>query len=233
MRNGFWDSDCVAEVDLFGCGACAIENDCNGNSIPDECELGIEPPEFNLETGPQGVPNGGLTINACQFPGARFSLNRPHLITSVGGQVQGSSFGGDRDIFVAIVPISGNERFPSDPALSEAVFAAVVEAPILDPPQVPDTVINTSFVLDPGKYAIFFGSGLFGATGSGWMPLSDLGQESLLWWCSIEDFFNSTQSLRFLVHGTPVVPLDCNANGVPDECDPDENGNGIPDACEK
>ena len=27
-------------------------------------------------------------------------------------------------------------------------------------------------------------------------------------------------------------PIDCNGNGVADECDPDLNGNGVPDACE-
>ncbi len=37
--SGAWGSDCVADVDFFGCGTCAIEGDCNTNAIPDACDI--------------------------------------------------------------------------------------------------------------------------------------------------------------------------------------------------
>ncbi|UCG32460.1 MAG: hypothetical protein JSU68_12435, partial [Phycisphaerales bacterium] len=43
--NGEWDSDCVATVDNLDCGTCVIAGDCNGNGLPDACDVseGISP----------------------------------------------------------------------------------------------------------------------------------------------------------------------------------------------
>ena len=102
------------------------------------------------------------------------------MITSVGGHIKSyapgewAGFNGDRSLFVAVVPTADAVSFP-DLALSRAEFVAVVQAPYNavgpHPFQVPDTVIPTRFQLPAGDYVILFGSGLFGATGSGWMPI--------------------------------------------------------------
>jgi len=175
-----------------------------------------------LETAPEvtgsGTTNGGVSVSVDQWLGARFELDQKYRITDIGGHVKSSSspegFGfDDRSVFAAIVPVYESTGFPSDIMLSEAVFATVFEAPYNDvgpyPYQVPDTVIETEFVLEAGNYALMFGSGLFGATGGGWMPLrSDMME--LPWYFHarhMTEFSNlpREQLARFFVHGE-VIP---------------------------
>ena len=166
-----------------------------------------------LDTGPQGVTNGGSTISGGQFLGARFTLEKPYIITEIGGHIKGSS-GEDRSLFAAVIPVSGASGLPSNNWLNEVVYASVVDAPFNDigpyPYQVPDTIIDTSFSLEPGSYALVFGSRLFGATGRGWMPVRGSMQD-LPWfiagnsqggWRSIQ----REQQIRFFVHGE-IVPV--------------------------
>ncbi|MBA7622106.1 hypothetical protein ES703_29477 [subsurface metagenome] len=170
-----------------------------------------------LETAPEvtgvGTTNGGTSVNEDQWLGARFELNQAYLVTDIGGHVKSSSTYPDRSIFAAVVPIMESTGFPSDILLSEAVFTTVVEAPFNDvgpyPYQVPDTVINTNFVLESGSYALLFGSGLFGATGAGWMPLRS-SMMDLPWYFTTwgtPEFKNlpREQMTRFFVHGE-VIP---------------------------
>lgn len=175
-----------------------------------------------LETAPEvkgsGTTNGGVAVNVDQWLGARFELSSPYRITDIGGHVKSSSsFEGhgydNRSMFVAVVPVYDSNGFPSDIQLSEAVFANVFEAPFNDvgpyPYQVPDTVIETDFVLEAGHYALMFGSGLFGATGGGWMPLRS-GMIELPWYfhCRWSEEFSNLpreQLARFFVHGE-VIP---------------------------
>jgi hypothetical protein len=137
-----------------------------------------------LETAPLGVTNGGTSIVPIRpdgffaWLGARFTLESRALITGVGGHVKSycpgePGFNGDRSLFVAIVPVVDSDSFP-DLNLSQAVFYAVFDAPCNSvgpyPFQVPETIIETHLLLFPGDYVVLFGSGLFGATGTGWMP---------------------------------------------------------------
>lgn len=164
-----------------------------------------------------GTTNGGTSVNVDQWLGARFELDQTYRITDIGGHVKSySSFEGhqydNRSVFAAIVPVSELTGFPSDILLSEAVFSTVFEAPYNDvgpyPYQVPDTVIETDFVLEAGHYALMFGSGLFGATGGGCMPLrSDMIE--LPWYFSarhMTEFRNlpREQLARFFVHGEAI-----------------------------
>jgi len=140
-------------------------------------------------------------------------LTEKYLITGVGGHVKSNGPDNDRSIFVAIVPTIGPDYFPSDTSLSDAIFATLFEAPFNNvgpyPYQVDETIIQTNFILGPGSYAIVFGSGLFGATGRGWMPVSGPTQE--LPWSFLKNeytggyFMNvNKQPTRFVVEGTPV-----------------------------
>jgi hypothetical protein len=183
-----------------------------------------------LETSPLGVTNGGTSIipinsrpdGVFQFLGARFSIESKTLITGVGGHVKSydpqelpypPGFNGDRSLFVAIVPTVDADSFP-DLALSQAVFVAVFDAPFNSvgpfPFQVPETIIETHLLLFPGNYAIIFGSGLFGATGSGWMPIAptNLGTPRYIYAntsSGVAEFHEgSFQPARFVVEGFPV-----------------------------
>jgi hypothetical protein len=165
-----------------------------------------------LETAPLGTTNGGTSISDMQYLGARFTLDGTYRIAEIGGHVKSSSTYEDRSIFVAIVPTNNPDNLPADITLSDAIYATNVEAPFNDlgpyPYQVDETIISTNFILDPGNYAIVFGSGLFGATGSGWMPVSGSVQ-STPWliqgkWAG--DYFRQIddQPVRFVVSGVAV-----------------------------
>lgn len=174
-----------------------------------------------LETAPEvtgsGTTNGGIAITDRQWLGARFELDQAYRVTDIGGHVKSSSspeeFGfDDRSLFAAIVPVSESTGFPSDMMLSEALFTTVFEAPYNDvgpyPYQVPDTVIETDFVLESGDYALMFGSGLFGATGGGWMPLRS-SMMDLPWYFKgwqMTEFRDipREQLVRFFVHGEAI-----------------------------
>ena len=108
--------------------------------------------------------------------------------------------------------MSESTGFPSDMLLSEAVFATVFEAPFNDvgpyPYQVPDTLIETDFILGTGHYALVFGSGLYGATGGGWMPLRSAMMD-LPWYFQgwhMTEFRNLPREelVRFFVHGEAI-----------------------------
>lgn len=64
-------------------------------------------------------------------------------------------------------------------------------------------------MLGAGSYGVVFGSGLFGATGSGWMPTSGPIQ-SLPWFFSMNRFISdgfrniNEQPVRFLVEGSAL-----------------------------
>lgn len=169
---------------------------------------------YILETAPQGTTNGGTSISSNQFLGARFAITETSLITGIGGHLKSSSeVGYDRSIFIALVPTEAPDYFPSDISLSNAIFTSVFDAPYNDvgpyPYQVDDTLISTNIILAPGNYALVAGSGLFGATGKGWMPVSG-NTQNLPWFFYmnrlIGDYFRNIdeQPIRFLVEGTPV-----------------------------
>ena len=182
-------------------------------AVPQKIIANVTLLETATEITGSGTTNGGIGVSEDQWLGARFVLGQAYRITDIGGHVKSSSEYLDRSIFAAIVPVSESTGFPSDIMLSEAVFEIVFEAPFNDvgpyPYQVPDTVIETDFVLGAGNYALMFGSGLFGATGGGWMPLRSSMME-LTWYFGTwpdNEFRNieREQLTRFFVHGE-VIP---------------------------
>jgi hypothetical protein len=66
--DGEWDGDCVLEVETFGCGSCAIENDCNLNDILDECEVPPfgEEPDCNTNLQPDSCDIDDGVSQDCQ-----------------------------------------------------------------------------------------------------------------------------------------------------------------------
>lgn len=75
-------------------------------------------------------------------------------------------------MYFALVPLVGDDLIPSDLLLSEAIFSQVVELSWQSENYAihEDVLVSVNQILAPGDYAVVFGSGLFGATGYGWMP---------------------------------------------------------------
>lgn len=121
-----------------------------------------------LGTTGQGT-NSGFQVSSAIFLGAKFTLAGTSNVTSVGGHFVGVA--PSNKIFVAILPLDSGTDFPVtpfDPA--NAVFSASFNAPATSD----EVTIPASFQLAAGRYAIVFGSGFFGATGTAVAPGKDV-----------------------------------------------------------
>lgn len=124
--------------------------------------------------GPIGQKNGA-TIDDEQFLGVRFSVDSATEITSIGGHLDGQDRSpwntGNGLIFGAIVSLDDFSDFPDSLDLSSSdLLGHVVFAP---PRSSMDVDVDMSLVINPGTYGLIFGSGLFGATGEGYMALGN------------------------------------------------------------
>jgi hypothetical protein len=145
----------------------------------------------------------GLPYN---YLGSRFSINSVFEVESVGGHI-GSTSGYRGDLFAAIVSLDGPIALPSgSPFDSSTVASTVFTAP--NPSE--DILVPLSATLNPGHYALIFGSGQFGADGNGGMPTNNVdfpGRASYFQWrqdTSEWEAYNGG-GLRFLVMGN-VAP---------------------------
>jgi hypothetical protein len=152
----------------------------------------------------QTVP--GTNISTFAYNGVRFQLNQPVVTTEIGGHFLGRTSG---SFFGAIITLDDENDFPNSGDLStpDVLGSTLLNFPITSAEVFGDVALS----LDPGWYALVFGSGLFGGTANGgavrngmdigspsyiaYQPLSPFG------WVSITSFPNH----RFVVHGT-IVP---------------------------
>jgi len=141
--------------------------------------------------------------------GAQFEIGETTQITGVGGHIFTSS----GTLFAAIVPLAAGQNAPS--FLPIDLETNAIAYTVFDP-GLPsrDFIATISLRLDPGNYALIFGSGLFGASGSGGMPsnntplagstcFSSLGSgtvDATHVWGSAQDDCNR----RFVVEGAAV-----------------------------
>ena len=113
--------------------------------------------------GPVGLSQGdadATNVHSRVFTGVRFELTAQVLTTQVGGHFQGSS-----SFFGAIVELANENDFPDSGDFTTPDFLG---AAMLEFPSVSDEVFgDLSLSFEPGWYALVFGSGLFGAQGSG------------------------------------------------------------------
>jgi hypothetical protein len=148
---------------------------------------------------------GGPLVNSGQFLGVRFQIFLPTNITSIGGHFLED--GGDADFFGAIVALTSFSDFPDSSNLSTS---DVIGSTLLSPPAASNDVSGSiSLTLTPGIYSLVFGSGLFGATGSGLAPSNntDIGSPSYFFRNLAPIYLNGGFSrTRFFVEGT-VVPI--------------------------
>jgi hypothetical protein len=109
--------------------------------------------------GPSGT--SGYGVGVLDYHGVRFELSETASVDAIGGHFLAADPG---NIFGAIVRLTGPSDMPDSVDLSTP---DVLAHAILSPPT-PSGDVSSSLTaqLEPGWYALVFGSGLFGATGS-------------------------------------------------------------------
>ena len=123
---------------------------------------------------------GGLNVGDFNWPFHRFEITEPDtVISTVGGHF---SFGGNLDIFGAIVQLSGPSDNPDAIDLTGSDVLATTLIPVGASTGLYTGAVNVT--LQPGWYALQFGTGAFGA-----QPTGAFG------------------SLRLTTHTTDLAPL--------------------------
>jgi hypothetical protein len=162
--------------------------------------------------GRTGIANGGYSVGALQFLGVAFTLSRAAKISAIGGHI--SSEG---SLFAAVVRLPSGTAVPS---FAPADLPANVVAHVVfkAPEKSGDFIVPVSVTLPPGAYGLMFGSGMFGAEGSGFMPVpTDTGAADIP---GTVNYFSYTagaggsssrkwesgrfRGARFVVHGEPA-----------------------------
>lgn len=148
------------------------------------------------------LTGSGTTLYGDQYLGARFSLAEPIQVQAVGGHMYGIDGG---SLFGAIVSLSSPSALPSGNPFDMTTIATVTfTLPVY---QDADVAIPLEVELQPGNYALIFGSGQFGSHGVGGMPTDNTdipGQASYFGWYNNrwnDDGFSRT---RFVVYGELV-----------------------------
>jgi hypothetical protein len=163
--------------------------------------------------GPTGIPQGSVAatnITPFVFTGVRFELTRPVITSQVGGHFVDRANG---TFFGAIVQLDDENDFPDSGnlATSDVLGAAILMFPVPSAEVFGDLTLS----LDPGWYALVFGSGLFGTNGDGAAPRNnpDIGEPAYIafqtgtGWFNLSDLSDVVKFVdhRFAVIGS-VVP---------------------------
>jgi hypothetical protein len=104
----------------------------------------------------------GTELNSSVFPGVRFQLIETVKTSRVGGHFVASSNG---SFFGAIVALDDQDDFPNSIDLSTPDVLGVTTLTFPNPSE--EVFGDLDLHLDSGWYALVFGSGLFGTSGSG------------------------------------------------------------------
>ena len=136
-------------------------------------------------------------IGANQFLGVRFQVESKATTSRIGlNQMKGSG-----EIFGAIVRLTGPTDSPDSADLSTDDLVGSVSITV-DAAQ-GEYGAHLPVVLDPGWYALVYGSGLFGATGSAEVPGNDtdIGTPSYFFRDGGGNYLNGTDGVRYFVEG--------------------------------
>jgi hypothetical protein len=144
----------------------------------------------------ESVSNGDYYVDDSRFLGAVFSIGVGEQLSAIGGNFTQYS---DGSLFGAIVPLAPGAALPGDVA-STAVAHTVFT------PNGGDQTVSISGLLAPGTYALIFGAGLFGATGSSGLVSGQtaLGTPSFVQVDGSGASAFTDDTLRFVVLATPV-----------------------------
>jgi len=163
--------------------------------------------------GPTGVPQGSVAatnITASVYTGVRFQLTQPVLTTQIGGHFVDRNNG---TFFGAIVALDDGNDFPDSGDLStdDVLGTTVLTFPVPSA----EVFSDLSVFLEPGWYALIFGSGLLGASGDGAASQSnpDIGNPAYIGfqpgfgvgWVDLTGLPSTFENHRFVVKGQ-IVP---------------------------
>jgi len=160
--------------------------------------------------GPTGQTYG-WGLGETQFLGSRFSTDQQVNITAVGGHLVEGTAG---NLFGAIIRLTGPGGVPQGSPFSGS---EVVASTVFDPcSSSTDFRAPLTATLEPGNYALVFGTGRLGSTGGAgampWQGQSNLPGASYIIWNS-SDWYdtNPDPPPRFVVEGTYGY---CQASGT-------------------
>ncbi len=184
-----------------------------------------------LESALMGTPGrfGGTSITTSQYVGWRFATNQTLAVDHIGGHLL-SIPDQPGDIFAALVRLQSIDSVPMGaPFTPEEVVATTTFQPPFPSAEV-FTPLSTT--LTPGSYTLVFGTGLFGATGSGAIYNGDdqpdippTNLSSFIFWSSPfagqppEWRLNLASHMRFVIEAQVVIPGDYNNDGTVDAAD--------------
>jgi hypothetical protein len=164
--------------------------------------------------GPTGVPYSqlgntvpGTNINQFVFPGVRFQITQRAVTSAVGGHFVEETGG---TFFGAIVALEDENDFPDSNDLSSPDVLGTTTLTFPNPSA--EVFGDLELELDPGWYALVFGSGLFETNGSGGavrngMDIDDpsyIAFDPNLGWFNLDIFQTFFDNHRFVVRGTFV-----------------------------
>lgn len=153
----------------------------------------------------------GHTISDLQYYGSRFSLTETMQVDHIGGHIGMSledQVSGNK-LFGAIVNLSSSSSIPIGSPFDAGEVEAYTTFSVFDST---DILIPLNVTLSAGDYGVVFGSGLFGATATGFMPGNDTdipGSSSYFRYDNfdfIQWFDGGPGNTRFVVTGS-VVPV--------------------------
>jgi hypothetical protein len=156
-------------------------------------------------SGPTGQTSGsGLSVDSSFFTAVNFEVTSTVVVRSVGGHLIASTQEGET-LFGAIVKLTGQYDYPDQPDLSGG---DVLGTTLLGAPDPSDNVAgNLALVLEPGWYALVFGSGQFGATGSGGALLNNTPVAGVVYTIRQSDgaIFYQADGARLFVESEPAI----------------------------
>jgi hypothetical protein len=143
-------------------------------------------------------------VKSNAFNGVRFELTQPVRTTEVGGHFVAPP-DTDTTFFAAIIALDSEFDFPDSEDLSTPDVLGATVLSILDTSA--ELSNNLDLVLNPGWYALVFGSGLFGANGNGGALLNnfDIGSPSYIGFLSGFGWGSRLSGKRYFVNGE-IIP---------------------------
>jgi len=163
-----------------------------------------------------GVPSGVFINNpfVTQFLGSRFSVDEEVEVDMIGGHIYGAPLSPTAGfctelapIFGVIVKLSSPGAVPSgSPFTPGEVVASTLFTPPCGSVLTGDFLVPLSATLQPGDYALIFGSNEFGATGNGVMPNINTPDSGSYFFGNGTQWFNGgVNKVRFVVTGTVSI----------------------------
>jgi hypothetical protein len=161
----------------------------------------------------------GPSVSATNFVGWRFKITATTAVTEVGGHL-GAITG---NLFAAIVSLTALDAVPQGAPFADGTVKA--STTFTPPSPSAEFRVPLSTSLAPGSYAVIFGSGKFGASGtamaatSGQANIAPTTQSSYVFWRqTLPNVFNWTvgnsNNIRFVVIGSEIAgPTDFNLDG--------------------